>query len=932
MGNGKKTLILSISKQKYENQMTTNKERIAIERRSQISIFQSFNACRNSAQIEHYFIQSSSKSFKLLVIIILTIILFFIVGFLQIYPYFILENKAVQMTANMVTDRQEEALNRMLTTLNLSLMFTSFFSDLMQVQGFLGTDISDAPAIVKMFFRAQQSNVYNVWWGLGLESGGLVSFNKEVNTSSLMYCDTNYDEVYPLYYWPADPITGENPDYPYVNGIRGDFYDVRNRSWYRQALYYRRPLWSDLISGTSNGELTAIISAIAPVTEPETDQVLYVFSSGVSVDSINTVFRDYFPGEFTRAAILNSGSERGTVIAVTGNDNSYDEYQNEYTFKTLLELSDDIWRTVVTNRNFDERSNFSFTFNNTEMFCINAVIQISPNDEWTFYCTFSLNEYLDRNRDIVDAFTYTLFIIFVIVWVILEVSVFISSNLVLFRQSKILSKKDDKSTSHVNQSGVIPALASLKKLLLSHADNKDINDCVRNLVYELYHSGGSSYYEPKKIYNSIEHEKVKNKFIQLFGPSEMQLVGVTNIIQSEDSSYSGEENESIYLWSSDSGVENFSEISESSKEKIKLKPQINKKIDDEKSISKKSLDKLTINKYVDNKSSKKSLFSARKHNAALKNQKRLSSISIDPTLQNMINSRHERPIPSVKSMRKKILECIKEYNNSNSSFEPTNIQSPLFNQKYVNDIVEKLLDDLGENMLPFLYDSLNFIFIASKWRIQNLFCDNDYILAVIFTTFAWHLSMKDRIRHSENITKLYFQLSKKEFSNSAHAVLLPLYSKLTEETEEYYSRWEKFRNIVFKLVYSIKLWEHREAFYTMELIAPLVEMEAQYEIIGEFQTHSSRRIPLNISETFKVSQVLFYSSQMSFFFHKTDDIHTFQNIFLTGVINESQNSLRAFNNFIKCLIPQYIRPMFEAYNTLCGPEFVKFLTNTRDIA
>ena len=71
---------------------------------------------------------------------------------------------------------------------------------------------------------------------------------------------------------------------------------------------------------------------------------------------------------------------------------------------------------------------------------------------------------------------------------------------------------------------------------------------------------------------------------------------------------------------------------------------------------------------------------------------------------------------------------------------------------------------------------------------------------------------------------------------------------------------------------------------------------------------------------------------MSFFFHKTDDIHTFQNIFLTGVINESQNSLRAFNNFIKCLIPQYIRPMFEAYNTLCGPEFVKFLTNTKDIA
>ena len=98
MSRNHNPLILSISKKRLETRIASNNDKIASEKQSQTIITRSFNARRNSGQIERYFIDTQSTCCIYIIIIISTLIIFGIFASLLFIPRTIIKKKIERMT------------------------------------------------------------------------------------------------------------------------------------------------------------------------------------------------------------------------------------------------------------------------------------------------------------------------------------------------------------------------------------------------------------------------------------------------------------------------------------------------------------------------------------------------------------------------------------------------------------------------------------------------------------------------------------------------------------------------------------------------------------------------------------------------------------------------------------------------------------------
>ena len=216
-------------------------------------------------------------------------------------------------------------------------------------------DLYSARDIVKVFAKTYRTNQNNKIWRLGLSSGHFIGFSAE-DGIKLFYSRTNGNDVYPLFIWEGNPITYDNSSYPYLFYDQGDPYISYETQWYILAEKERKTCWTPLSTGINpNKKLSPLISTASPVFDTETNEVFEVFSIGVHIEQIQFFFNNFLNSSSSRFALLNSFDTKGTIIACTGQDIPYEEINGMLSFKTLLELQDDVWRQIFTNEKFEKK-------------------------------------------------------------------------------------------------------------------------------------------------------------------------------------------------------------------------------------------------------------------------------------------------------------------------------------------------------------------------------------------------------------------------------------------------------------------------------------------------------------------------------------------------------------------------------------------------
>lgn len=535
MSKTQKPLILSISRKRLETQMSSNIERIQSEKLSQTIITRSFNARRNSGQIERYFIESHTTCCISFVVVFSTLILFCIMACLLIIPRSMVKDKIADMTEKIVILTQGEIMRLISADINLSFFYSCVFSSMMEPPEMITPDLYSARDIVKMFAKAYRSNENNKIWRLGLSSGRFIGLSTE-NGVRLYYSRTNENDIYPLYSWIGDPITYDNSSYPYIFYEIGDIFISYNTQWYILAAEERRTLWTPLSTGTTtNNKLSPIISTASPVIDKKSNDVTAVFSIGVHIEQTQKFFDYILQSPKSRFALINSYDYKSNVVACTGQDVPYEENNNMLSFKTLLELQDDIWRKVISNDKFENSDNFTFLYEGDLIHCVHAAFEMAPGIKWSFFSAFSVKDIVDFDIHMVDEWTVIFFCAFFIIWIIIEVVIVIINHTVTLRQSKILTKKEKKDKdTHIKYVGLSSFIKSFQRLLLSHADDFNINNNVETLINDLVDSPKYTFYDSYQMIKEIEDTKVKNKFVEIFGRPKSKTIKLPRKLTKKD--------------------------------------------------------------------------------------------------------------------------------------------------------------------------------------------------------------------------------------------------------------------------------------------------------------------------------------------------------------------------------------------------------------
>lgn len=835
MSRNQKPLILSISKKRPETQMASNIERITSERQSQTTITRSFNARRNSGQIERYFIESHSTFCIAFLIVISTLILFSVVIVLVVLPRKIIKDKILEMTEEIVILTQEEIMTLISSDLNLSFFYAFLFSSMMSPPEMIATDLYSARDIVKVFAKAYRTNTNNKIWRLGVSSGRFIGFSTE-NGIKLYYSRTNGDDIYPLYSWNGDPITYDNSSYPYVFYEQGDAYISYDTQWYMAAENEKRTCWTPLSTGiNSENKFVPIISTASPVIDKKTGFIVEVFSIGVHIEQTQLFFDFFLHSAKSRFALLNSQDTKGTIIACTGKDLPYEEINNMLSFKSLLELQDDVWRQVVLTPEFESDENFTFYYNSDLIHCIHVSFEMAPGIKWCFFSAFSVNDIVDADISIIDTWSFVVIFLFAAIWISIEVLIVVMNNAVSVRQSKILKRKEKKDKdTHLKYAGINSSIKLIQRVLLSHADNIGINKNVEIIVDDLVNSPKIPYFDSAGMFNEIENKKVKKKFVEMFGPPQSGLL---------------------------------------------------------KSFHKPSRNDLEIvNNYMEKRSTRNpTIYRLQKENN-----------SIEKKLEKAIISRHDM----VAFQKEKIIKKVSFYVQS------FNLVNPLFDPDQLDIIVHKIMLNIGDQTLPLLYDSIEFAFILMKRNAQALIPDTDYSLALNFALFSYHMSMVNRTRSDLQYINKFFQRSQSKISQDAHSILFGLYNILIDQDQVRLERWEKFKNIVFKLITTgLNIWEHRNAFEKCKLILNVVE---------------GSRSKLTINEAFSILFFIYCSCQVSYYYHSKGDSYTLLSIFIPIDLRPRPKQLA---KFINCFTTQYLQPLTVILGDLCGNEFIDWIRN-----
>ncbi|OHS99367.1 hypothetical protein TRFO_34176 [Tritrichomonas foetus] len=512
-------LILSLSR----SDSKVKKRKLSEARLVQRNVYQKFNARRSAGSIERYFIQLRSSRCDFAIYIIGTLLLLAtIIGYTAFLPYSLnqFNSEIIHQTA---VFRSKIVVQDISMIFQESVLLSSIISNFFDNPAVYQLSKDTAYETTRIFYHASTVKSSNIlFFQVGLASGGLIGIEL-IEKDYLMFCEgSEFGESY-LTSWIGDEKL-LNSSYPYTNGDPVALFDSTSRIWYMNAIEKGEATWTDMFHGITSGNkyIPMILLSI-----PSTDESVY--SAGLSLTEVINLFTSTFSTPNSRFALIYSSKNTGSIIAVTGNETGFDEYEGKIVSKSLTQLNDDIWRLVTQNPDFQQDKNFIYQVDGKVFAIFHDSIDPMTNEIWTLSSVICLSDIYGQFLHIDNQY-YIIFIVFDILMIIFVCSFLtILSNCTSVKQKKILQQKNRKNKiSHLKVIGVNAAISQLKQILLSHADNYVIFHKVEEILADLCRASNCFFYDANTIYLGIKNKSIMNKFIKTFGIPEG--IGLTDEI------------------------------------------------------------------------------------------------------------------------------------------------------------------------------------------------------------------------------------------------------------------------------------------------------------------------------------------------------------------------------------------------------------------
>ncbi|OHT09593.1 hypothetical protein TRFO_21481 [Tritrichomonas foetus] len=835
----------------------------------QTSIFSRFTAKRGAGRIERYFVKLRNQQINFMIILtsfVLNVILIVLYNYLHVllFQNFITET---------VNDMMESTrAHNYYSTVNIffeAFYFSSVFSDFFSYPSiFYPVDEKNAEMITKLSYFEhkifQSVNIHSCFvHDFGFISGSVVSVetqNYNINDVLLWYANVSSGTQGYLCSWAADE-NGLNESFPIKGGIcLTEPFTTRTRMWFQYADSLNRSTWTPIYYGIFYNSITIpVISASVPVYS-KNGVFQAIASSDMNLENIRQIFTSLLPGGNSRYALI---SENGVILTATGSESPIDFYKGDIVTKTLWELRDPVWKAITDEMDSKNMVNKTVKIEIDDQILdysitIHTIIP-AKHHEWQFISAACISEIYPVEKFNYEGSYISSMITLVAGWFLFFVFSFVFEYLIGIEQNRLLSSKYGKPSKHLRIIGIELGLSSLKRLIRSHADNPDILTRIRNVILDLQLEHDNIFFSRNKFYSGIYNSKVRSKFEQLYGANDEMKDTLGSLSSLND-------NPILYP------------------KKIAPHPS-NESISSIKSSSMKSV---SI-KSVDAKSNSSKTASFKSFGIALSSVLHQSFIRRKGTLTN----NREQSIEYIKSL-------LQKYNSA----------QPLFDFDDFDSIIEELLNSIDDSLISLCADSLEFVIIMLQWKFQDMIIHSDYAFALLISCFIWQLAMHKRNKENKPLIRRYF-VEQKKIMETTNMVLTALYQACLNDDENLVNgngneRWEKFVEIILKIIYVSSIDKHLEVILKVKILNKTMKINKQ-------------TLQRNSKETIDIMRLLYIASNLSFYFHGQVSIRNVRYIINTDFSSNEDK----ITSFLFCMKNEYLKHLSTCLNTICEKKFMK---------
>lgn len=531
-----------------------------------------FNNRRNTSRIQHYFQSLHNKRITLsynTAAIILCIIC--------IWVQVLLINTFYQ---DSYQKQCESVLDIFYTTIHEHVIHTlrepTFFSDFFP--GYFGNpykyplSAETAPIYVQSFLIAYQfTGGYVTSWKAGDINGKIVGieFDEEIpNKAFLNYCNGTNE---PTYFWESS-IYEYNKSYPIEGGIEVFNTNYITTDWLVSGYNATGPLISELYIKRSDNTFIPLYTLVFPAINSVTHDTDFVFSFDLTLIKIQQFLRTINVSRNSRLAVTTN---ENVLIAVTGNDQPIDAFNNEIVTREISELSDPVWSCVSKDEAFRRHENFSTrctitvideddseNYQNISIAynIFQGSVKVGKVATWKLIAAVentldyesprTQDLYIDKSpilnweknfiKPFVTGFVITAIACFVLVVLYLFTPTILRSisritkyhskyekigkqrEISAFKKSKtdILSSFGWNYSTHTRPIGILNAISELKIIQESSSSNEKTKFIAKKAIFEiLENSFGCPTFNEADTFSRINNQKVREKLRTMFGNS-----------------------------------------------------------------------------------------------------------------------------------------------------------------------------------------------------------------------------------------------------------------------------------------------------------------------------------------------------------------------------------------------------------------------------
>lgn len=519
-------------------------ERIIQAKRMQSSIFARFTAKRGAGRVERYFVKLRAQQVN----ISIQLVSFFIVLILVVvHTYLNMSHFHNYFSSTVIDMATPIRLQTFLYTTDIfyeANYFSKIISNFFSHPSVFLQSADSAFNISQLEIRALKSMIIGAssFSDCGFSTGSIISseivdFSKE---KFRLYMSYPSDEYTPglLCTWDAFGTNSENSGFnaSFPNRI-GDcetdyLENSLRRNWYQYGVGLNRSTWTNIYYIYSkNSEAQPSISSVSP-SHNANGEVSAVFSFDITLDRLSKLLSNALPAKNSRFAVI---SQLRAIVGVTGDETPVDFYKGDIVTKTLPELRDQIWELLIEkmSEKFSSTSLANYQLDNISTYIEIDDIEYgysiyvrnftaSSSFDWTFLAAICLTDMFNVNlqspRDVyLEAILPLLF-----GWLLYFVFKCIYNYLIDMEQNRLLTTKSRRQSRIVTEDGIDLAVASMKKLMMSHADNKVVLKNVAEVLGEMQSCNGNIYFSSHNFYTDISNSSLRKKFIQIYGPDDLK--------------------------------------------------------------------------------------------------------------------------------------------------------------------------------------------------------------------------------------------------------------------------------------------------------------------------------------------------------------------------------------------------------------------------